>query len=80
MQSRRNALPLFLPFEMEPGEAVRVATQQPHPFAVPADFSGDLKEAIVFISQPTSQVEAFRCLRLQEFEEAAVQRRALSAR
>ena len=40
-------------------------------FTVPTDFIDDLKEAIVFISQPTSQEEAFQSLCLQEFEVAA---------
>ena len=44
---------------------------QAHFFTVPTDFIDDFKEAIVFISQPTSQVEAFRSLCLQEFEVAA---------
>ena len=68
---RRNALPPLLPIEMESGEAIKMITQQAHPFTIAPELPPALEEAVKFLRSPVAEIRSFRIARMEEFERAA---------
>ena len=69
-QMRRNAHPPLLPIEMEPGEAIKMITQQAHTFTIAPELPPAL-EAVKFLRNPVPDIRSFRIARTEEFERAA---------
>ena len=68
---RRNALLPLLPIEMEPGEAIKMITQQAHPFTIAPELPPALEEAVKFLRSLVAEIRSFRIARMEEFERAA---------
>ena len=76
-------MPPLLPFDVEPGVAIKELTHLAHPFTVPAKLPADLAKAISFTARRLTDIRDFRKVPLVHWRrrvEALRRRRSISSR